>query len=262
MSWFPNDLATDLDLLAYESTILSSFGKTDWAEKRRKALNDYLVPMLKSNGFDITKFRTRFEPDVVASYTASAYADTTGAATSTDTDDLNLATIFATAGTDALYIGSSHQFRGVSLRMLENVTAVSNIASVAYWNDAWTTLVITDKTQATAGKSFSKGGSISWRLPDDWVLRPLSTFDRYYWIKVSFGRRCSQRSSVTGRSRSSCARRPRQAQGRGSRRPSGTRSRRTRPFSEPSRVWVGSSRQTIHRRIRSAKRNRSRTRQK
>lgn len=184
MAFHPNDLVTDLDLLAYESTILSSFNKTDWAEKRRKAFNDHIVPLLKANGFDVNRFRTRYEPDAVVGYTAAAYSDETGDATSTSTDDLNLAAVFATPANDALYLGSAQPFRGFSLRMLDSVTAVTNTLSVAYWADAWTSIPITDKTQATAGKSFSKGGSVTWRMPDDWVVRPLSSFDRYYWIKV------------------------------------------------------------------------------
>jgi hypothetical protein len=185
MSYSPNDLTTDLDLLAYEAGILSSFGKTDWRAKRTKALQDWLWPQLRGQGFNPTRFRTRYEPDVVASFISPTYADVTGAATNVTADDLNLATVFATVGTDALYVGSSQPFRGLSLRMLAGVTATANVASVAYWNDAWTSLVVTDGTQSTSGVSFSKGGAISWATPDDWVVRPVSTFDRLYWVKVT-----------------------------------------------------------------------------
>lgn len=185
MAWLPNDLVTDLDLLAYEGSILSSFGKVDWADKRRKAANDILVPLLKSQGFQPERFRTRYEPNAVVSYISSAYADVTGAATSTSTDDLNLAAIFATANGNALYIGSDQQFRGISVRMLEAVTSVANVASVAYWADAWVTTPVTDRTKGTSGKSFSQGGAITWGLPNDWVVRPLETFDRRYWVKLT-----------------------------------------------------------------------------
>lgn len=185
MAGYPNDLVTDLDLLAYEGSILTSFGKTDWIAKRRKAWDDYLVPLLRANGFTPERFKTRYEPSLVLGYTGSTYTDRTGAATSTTTDDLPLATVLASVGSDALFIGSPEPFRGISLRLLESVTAVANVASVAYWNDAWTSLVITDGTQATAGTSFSKGGALSWRMPEDWVVRPLSTFDRGYWVKVT-----------------------------------------------------------------------------
>lgn len=185
MSYSPNDLTTDLDLVAYEGNILTQFNKTDWQQKRTKTLQDWLWPQLRSQGFRPETFRTRYEPSCVASLISGTYADVTGQATNTTTDDLNLAAVFATVGTNALYVGSTQPFRGVSLRLMDSPTVVGNVASVAYWNDAWTSLVVTDKTQATPGTSFSKGGSLLWTTPDDWVLRPVSTFDRLYWAKVT-----------------------------------------------------------------------------
>ena len=114
-SWHPNDLVTDADLTAYESTILTAFNKSDWQDKRVKALEDWLAPILLTHGYDIDKLRTRNEADQVWSYTASTYTSRTGAATDTTTDDLNLATIFATVGTDVLYVGSARPFRGLSV---------------------------------------------------------------------------------------------------------------------------------------------------
>lgn len=184
MSWQPNDLVTDADLLAYESDILTAFRKVDWQEKRRKAINDWVRPLLRANGFAVEKFRTRFEPDAVFGYTATIYADLLGVSTNTTQDDLNLATIFATFGSDALYVGSSQQFRGLSIRMQDSVTAVTNTLTVSYWNDSWTALVITDKTQKTSGKSFSGGGAVTWKLPDDWTLRAVND-TRLYWAKLT-----------------------------------------------------------------------------
>jgi len=185
MSFAPNDLFDDLDLRAYEGSILSAFGKVDWKEKRAKAVNDWLKPLMRANGFTVQRFRTRFEPAAVVGFTGAAYTDKLGDATDSDADDLNLATVFATAGSDALYLGSSQSFRGVSLRMQDSVTAVANVLSVSYWADAWVALTITDTTQKTVGKSFSGGGSVTWRLPDDWALRKVSTYGPYYWVKLT-----------------------------------------------------------------------------
>lgn len=185
MSYSPNDLMTDRDLLAYEQSILTQFQRTDWIAKRSKALHDWLWPQLRSQGFDPARFRTRFEPASVVRLNSGVYTDVTGLVTNVTADDLNLATVFATIGTDALYVGSAQPFRGLSLRIVDSPTAAANVATVAYWNDAWTPLVVTDGTQATVGTSFSKGGAITWATPDDWVLRGLSTYDRLYWAKVT-----------------------------------------------------------------------------
>jgi hypothetical protein len=185
MNWAPNDLVTDADLLAYESKILSSFNVTDWAEKRRRALEDWLAPILAGNGFTLDRLRTRAEPTAVQGYTATAYTDLLSAATSQTADDLNMATIFATAGSDVLYIGSDQPFRGLSVRMQDSVSAVAAGLTVAYWADGWVNLTITDGTSKTAGKAFSGGGAVTWRLPSDWVKRSVNSVGPHYWVKVT-----------------------------------------------------------------------------
>jgi hypothetical protein len=185
MSWRPNDLVTDADLLAYESNILEQFGRYDWKEKRGKAIEDWLAPILRSHGFPIERLRTRYEVDQAFGYTAAAFSDVTAAVKSTTADDLNLATTFATAGSDALYIGYSKVFRGLSVRLLESVSSVTGTVTVAYWNDGWTALTVADGTAKTTGKTLSGGGAMTWRVPDDWVVRPINSSDPRYWVKVT-----------------------------------------------------------------------------
>lgn len=181
----PNDLVSDADLTAYESKILTSFNVTDWAEKRRRALEDWLGPILKGRGFDLARLRTRFEPSAVQGFTASAYTNYAAAATDTTVDDINLGTVFATVGTDALYIGFSQTFRGLSVRLLDTVSAVAGVTAVSYWNDAWTALTVTDGTLKVNGKPFSGGGAITWTVPSDWVTRKINSAGPYYWVKVT-----------------------------------------------------------------------------
>jgi hypothetical protein len=185
VSWFPNDLVTDADLLAYERAIKTQFAVTDWEDKRRKALEDWLRPVLQTQGFDLERLRTRFEPDAVYPYTAASFGDETGDAASVAADDLNLAATFATPGTDALFVGSRAQFRGLSVRMLEAVSAVASVLTVSYWSDAWTPLVITDGTQKTTGVSFSGGGAITWKSPSDWVKRPINGSTPRYFVRLT-----------------------------------------------------------------------------
>lgn len=184
MSFVVNDLVTDEDLLDYEPGLLDAFGQTTWQAKRQKALEDWLFPALKRRGFDPYRLRTRYEPDALCSYTGLAYADRTAAAKDTTADDLNLGAIFTTAGSDCLYVGSVQPFRGLFVRMLDTVSAVASVLSVAYYNGGWENLLVDDKTMHTAGKTFSGGGAVTWLRPTDWMTRAISTFASLYWVKV------------------------------------------------------------------------------
>ena len=184
MNWAPNDLVNDTDLQAYESDILRAFRVTDWEEKRRKAIEDWLGPLLVSNGFSLERLRTRFEADTVFGYTGAAYSDRTSAASSTTVNDINLAAVFATVGTDALYVGSPQAFRGLSVRMLDSVSSATASLTVSAWQDAWVAVSAADGTQKTQGRAFSGGGAITWRVPTGWVPRTLNSSNRLYWVRM------------------------------------------------------------------------------
>lgn len=185
MNWAPNDLVSDADLVAYETNILTAFAQTDWKDKRRRALEDWLAPILYGQGYTLDRLRTRAEPDAVYGYTGSAYTDYSSAATSQTADDINLATVFATPASDALYIGSTQPFRGLSFRLLESVSSVTGVLSVAYWADSWVTLQVADDTRKTAGKSLSGGGAVTWGIESDWTMRALNSSAQLYWVKVT-----------------------------------------------------------------------------
>jgi hypothetical protein len=185
MSWSPNDLVTDADLEAYEKSIRSDFGHLSFVEKRQAALEHWLWPRLVQAKFPPERFRTRYQPDKVFAYTAAAYTDETADAKSQTVDDLNLAAIFATVGTDALYIGSTRMFRGLSIRLSDAVSAVTSTLTVQLWTDGWESVPITDGTAKTAGKTLSGGGAVTWRVPDGWVVRKVNDSDPLYWAKVT-----------------------------------------------------------------------------
>lgn len=184
MSWQVNDLLTDVDLLAYERSILDQFGATQWEMRRTKALEDWLFPILQSRGFDPHKLRTRYEPDAVFGYTSSVYSDQTGASKDTSEDDINLATVFATFGTDALYVGSEKPFRGVFLRILDNVSSVTGTLTASYWSGAWEPAASADQTTIN-GKTLAGGGSVTWAVPMDWQPRTLNGSAALYWVKLT-----------------------------------------------------------------------------
>jgi hypothetical protein len=184
-TWHPTDLVTDDDLLAYEATILSQFGQDSWLAKRTRALEDWLFPVLRGAGFDPHRLRTRFDADAVVGFTGAAYSDLTAASQSATADDVDLAAVFATPATDALYVGSAAPFRGLSLALLDAVSSVAGELAVTYWAGSWKTLPRYDGTVATSGKTLSGGGSIVWDAPHDWATRTLSTFPARYWVKVT-----------------------------------------------------------------------------
>lgn len=185
MSWHPNDLVSDVDLTDYESSVLTQFGQTVWTGRRTKALEDWLFPILKAAGFDPFRLRTRAQVDKAWGFTASAYSDITTATQNDTADDVNLATIFATPGTDALYIGSTQPFRGTFIRQLDTVSSAASVLSVAYWNGAWQSLTISDGTIHATGKTFSGGGSVTWTMPVDWATRVVNASDALYWVKLT-----------------------------------------------------------------------------
>ena len=185
MSWSPNDLVADADLQAYERNILDDFGPSTFAEKRQKALEDWLFPILKGRGFDPFRLRTRAEASKAWGYTAAAYTDKTSDASDTDADDLDLAAVFATAANDRLYIGSTQPFRGLFVRMLDTVGTAASALTVKYFNGDWLPLVVNDATSRTSGKTLSGSGSVIWDLPMDWVTRKVNGFDALYWVELS-----------------------------------------------------------------------------
>ena len=180
-SWSPNDLVSDSDLTAYERKILTQHGAADWQSRRQKALEDWLFPQLEARGFLPHRLRTRFEIDHARSVTSSVETDRT---TAIKTEGgVNLATVLAASG-DSLYIGSSVPFRGLSVRMQDSVNAVAATLTVSAWCDAWAALTVSNGT-VTGTKPFTKGGAITWSLPEGWVERTLQGEGPYFWVKLA-----------------------------------------------------------------------------
>jgi len=208
VSWYLTDLLSDEDLVAYEATILERFGPTNWQARRTKALEDWLFPILRGRGFDPLLLRTRYEPDKVWGFTSPTYTDFTSASRDTTVEDINLATLFATPSTDILYIGSKHPFRGMFLRLHDNVSSAAGILSAAYWSGAWEPLTLTDRTIAS-GKTLALGGSVTWTLPVDWAVRKVNDSEALYWLKVTVSATpTSAKASQIGCIRASALRAP------------------------------------------------------
>jgi len=178
MNWSPSDLVSDDDLLAYEGAILTLWNKGTWQTKRQAALQDWLWPILRAEGYAPRQLRTRVVPHALRAYTAAAW--------STPTEPITLSSVWATVATDYLYIGSQELFTGLWVELLESVSAVTAALTVQYWGGAWKTLPIADGTKVTAGKTLSGGGSVRWVTPENWDTRDLDDLTApYYWVRVS-----------------------------------------------------------------------------
>src|SRR5262245_38782817 len=168
-----------------------------------------MFPILKTRGFEPNRLRTRYDPAKAWKFTASAYTDITATARSSNDDDIDLAALFATVGTDILYVGSDEPFRGVFVRMLDTVSTATATLSVAYYNGVWKSLTISDGTVQVAGKTLSGGGSVTWSLPVDWMTRKVNSSDPLYWVKVTISATpTSAKASQIGVIRSSSLRAP------------------------------------------------------
>lgn len=182
MSWHPNDLVTDADLLAYERTIVSQFNVTDWQSRRQKALEDWLFPLLEGRGFSPQRLRTRADATAVFSYTSSTFTDRTAA--SITEDGLSLATILAASG-DHLYVGSADPFRGLSVRVTDAPSSAASTLTLQVWTDNWIAPEDIRNATVITGKPFARGGAITWTLPEDTVRRSVNSSAPLYWARLA-----------------------------------------------------------------------------
>jgi hypothetical protein len=183
--WTPADLLTDLDLLAIDRLCLSDFNVTSLADKRRAAM-DWLAPRVEQAGYKLWQHAVRKAPDAVFGYTGYAYTDFTSAALDTTDADLALSSVVLAPATDALYVGSRDPFKGLYVGIADRVNTNSTLLDVSVWTGKWTTVTsLIDGTQATARKSCSGGGMVTWQPPDTWTKRSVNN-SLLYWGKVTF----------------------------------------------------------------------------
>lgn len=183
MSWHPNDLVTDDDLVSYEQTILTQFGQTEWLRRRAKAIEDWLFPLLEQRKFTPARLRTRHVPIAAFSLSGSTYTDrTTAVATA---NGLNLASVLASAS-DYLFLGFADQFRGISVRMADSVSSVDASLDLRVWADGWDTPPNVRNEALLGLKPFGKGGAITWDVPDGLTQRTLSTNTTpLFWVRLN-----------------------------------------------------------------------------
>jgi hypothetical protein len=192
MAWSALTLVTDADLGSFDpQAINGKWGATTWPNQRAQAkieLKTWIETDYRARFGDnvADKIRDTYSADKVWGYTAAAYSDVSGAAGDNTEDDVTLSSVFATFGTDKLYIGGVGSFDGIDVQMLSALNAIASVMTVKYSGPAgWTTLTFTDGT-SNSGKTFGKSGRITWTQPSDWQRRTLdNSADAYYWIELS-----------------------------------------------------------------------------
>lgn len=128
----------------------------------------------------------KWKPDFAFGYTGGGYTDVTNEVSNDTEDDLTLSTVFATFGTDKLYIGAAWEFEALAVLMKDTRNAAAATITVKYSGPSgFATIAPTDGTAAT-GATFGKSGRITWTTPTDWQrIRLNGTGDELYWVEVS-----------------------------------------------------------------------------
>lgn len=181
--WTPSDLLTDLDLLALDRLCLTDFGVSALADKRAVA-TDWIAQRVEQAGYKLWQHTTRKTPDAVFGYDGAIYTDYTTAASDATDGDVPLSSIL-TAPTKALYVGSRDPFKGLYAGVTDNVNAVTAALGAEVWNGRWLTVTsLADGTIATASKSFSGGGLVTWQRPDAWTRRLVNN-SLLHWARLT-----------------------------------------------------------------------------
>lgn len=199
MSYSGLTLVTDAELGQLEPEAVNSaapWGATTWSSQRTEAKRDLKI-WLEADFPDVVGVADRivdtWRPDYAFALTGGSYTDITNEVSNDTEDDINLATIFTTVGTDRIYIGAAWEFEALAVLLTDVANANASILSVKYSGPAtgaggpanWPALTVTDGT-AASGKTFGKSGRITWTTPTDWQRERLNgTGDEYYWIELT-----------------------------------------------------------------------------
>lgn len=202
MGWSQLTLCTDADLGTLEPEATNGHWRNvTWPNQRAEAKRDLKIALEVDFPHipDVAdRIKDTHKPEILYGYTGGSYVDWTREAGSADEDDLALATIFTTFGSDRLYVGSSGEFDGLSLRMLSNLNAAAATLTVKYSGPSgWTALTVVNGT-ISGSATFAKSGRITWTMPSNWERRTLGdSADAYFWIELSVSAALTASTSAT-----------------------------------------------------------------
>lgn len=191
MSWASLSLVTDAEIGALEPEATNTadpWGTTEWANARAEAKRDLGIWI--SGAYPqvpgvLDRVLDTWAPDYVFGYTGGTYTDYTSLASNDTAADVPLKTIFATYGTDRLYLGCLWAPDALAFR-LSSLSATSSVMTAKYWGaTGWKTLGATDGT-AVSGKTLAQDGRLTWTMPTDWQRSSVNgTANEFYWIELS-----------------------------------------------------------------------------
>jgi len=193
MSWAALTLVSDGDIGEIEPQATaagSPWGAVTWASPRARAKNLVRIWLQRDHAEIVgvaDRVIDRWAADKVWGYTGSAYSDATNEATNDTAEDVNLAAVFTTFGTDRVYVGARYAFDGVYVEMLDSVNAAASTLTAKYWQggSGWTSLSATDGT-AVSTATLGKSGRITWTQPSTWSRRDLNGVgEEYFWVELS-----------------------------------------------------------------------------
>jgi hypothetical protein len=189
-SWSGLSLVSDAEIGQLEPEAISNaWGAVTWPAQRAEAKRSLKI-WLESDFPAVVGVADRvidtWKPDYAFGLTASAYTDLTNEVSNDTEDDVTLSSVFATFGTDKLYIGAAWEFDALAILMKDTRNAAAAAMTVKYSGPAgFASISPTDGT-AAAGATFGKSGRITWTTPTDWQRVKLNgTGDEYYWIELS-----------------------------------------------------------------------------
>ncbi len=206
MSWASLTLATNADLGALEPEATASdqpWGTSSWdaqLEKAKRDLRVWIDADFPDHVGASDRIRDRWAVPQVLAETGGAFTDYTVEAGNDTEEDVPLASVYATPGSDYLYVGSLFAYSGLFLHLLDSDSTATSALTVAYWGaNEWTTMPsVNDGTVATSGQTFGQSGRITWGVPLDWERRSLNnTGEEYYWVRLSIDNALTAATAAT-----------------------------------------------------------------
>jgi len=201
MGWSGLTLCTDADLGSLEPASTNGQWKNvTWPNQRAEAKRDLKIKLeIDYSQIDnvADKVKDTHPPEAIYGYTGGEFIDWSAEASSLDEDDVDLASVFTTPASDVLYIGSSGEFDGLSVRLLDQLNAVASTLTVKYSGPSgWTALTVVNGT-ANGSATFAKSGRITWTIPSNWERRTLANDDALFWVQLSVSAGLTANTSAT-----------------------------------------------------------------
>ena len=206
MSWAGLTLATDADLGALESEATAPdapWGQSSWQTQldgAKKELGIWIDTDFPETPMASDRIRDRWAAEKVFAETGGTFTDYSVEARDDTEEDIDIEAVYATPGSDYLYVGALWTYHGLFVHMLDSVNANASVLTVAYWaKDQWQTVPAqSDGTIAAAGKTLGQSGRVTFATPTDWERRSLnSTGEEYYWTRLSINNALTSGTSIS-----------------------------------------------------------------